>query len=421
MKEESYQLLEYIIEHSLEGTFTALETSNGTQIVLAKEDPHTLTAILCNNGIAKRITKRFTRTTVHKAIYELIDEIEDIISQPIEELKISQRVSFGNCIDERGEEEKSKRRKRERPKPPSIDEYKRIEIPQKHIIPLLHLGEKKYLYLTLELGVIDIMELPSSSPIIVERNQVTPYKIREMRTVYNVLSLFKLDRFNTSNPFSTTSLNGKSLTFFTALYNDVELLGQTSVSMLQRNLKLVKHKVNMFSVSKKGSLHTEEVEILNNKNSLDRNNVKVGLFLGSDGNNIVQIGDINLGELHEKNVFTVNEYIYSSLYILRNEDYSFFDNILMKLLNTYIAKSNYSRLTKDIIERETNVNYSIPIVMRTMENRIELANPILYWYSKEILNSDEICTNCPITEYVNKLNEFLNNYVKLGYFKSVFL
>jgi len=179
--------------------------------------------------------------------------------------------------------------------------------------------------------------------------------------------------------------------------------------------------VNMFSVSKKGSLHTEEVEILNNKNSLDRNNVKVGLFLGSDGNNIVQIGDINLGELHEKNVFTVNEYIYSSLYILRNEDYSFFDNILMKLLNTYIAKSNYSRLTKDIIERETNVNYSIPIVMRTMENRIELANPILYWYSKEILNSDEICTNCPITEYVNKLNEFLNNYVKLGYFKSVFL
>ncbi len=311
MKEESYQLLEYIIEHSLEGTFTALETSNGTQIVLAKEDPHTLTAILCNNGIAKRITKRFTRTTVHKAIYELIDEIEDIISQPIEELKISQRVSFGNCIDERGEEEKSKRRKRERPKPPSIDEYKRIEIPQKHIIPLLHLGEKKYLYLTLELGVIDIMELPSSSPIIVERNQVTPYKIREMRTVYNVLSLFKLDRFNTSNPFSTTSLNGKSLTFFTALYNDVELLGQTSVSMLQRNLKLVKHKVNMFSVSKKGSLHTEEVEILNNKNSLDRNNVKVGLFLGSDGNNIVQIGDINLGELHEKNVFTVNEYIYS--------------------------------------------------------------------------------------------------------------
>jgi len=67
--------------------------------------------------------------------------------------------------------------------------------------------------------------------------------------------------------------------------------------------------------------------------------------LGSDGNNIVQIGDINLGELHEKNVFTVNEYIYSSLYILRNEDYSFFDNILMKLLNTYIAKSNYSRLT----------------------------------------------------------------------------
>jgi hypothetical protein len=73
MKEESYQLLEYIIEHSLEGTFTALETSNGTQIVLVKEDPHTLTAILCINGIAKRITKRFTRTTVPKAIYELID------------------------------------------------------------------------------------------------------------------------------------------------------------------------------------------------------------------------------------------------------------------------------------------------------------------------------------------------------------
>lgn len=93
----------------------------------------------------------------------------------------------------------------------------------------------------------------------------------------------------------------------------------------------------------------------------------------------------------------------------------------MKLLNTYIAKSNYSKLTRDIIERETNINYSIPIVMRTMANRIELANPILYWYSKEILNSDEICINCPIIEYVNKFNEFLNNYVRLGYFRSVFL
>nr|WP_238842155.1 hypothetical protein [Sulfolobus sp. E11-6] len=342
-----------------------------------------------------------------------------MISQPIEELKISQKVSFENCIEER--EEKPRRRKMERPKLPSIDEYKRTKITQKHIIPLLHLGEKKYLSLTLELGVIDIIELPFSSPIIVESNQVTPYKIREIRTIYNVLSLFKLDRFNNSNPFSTTSLNGKSLTFFTALYKDVELLGQTSISILQRDLKLVKHKVSMFSVSKKGSLHTEEVEILNNKNSLNKNDIKVGLFLRNDDGNIVQIGDINLGELHEKNIFTVNEYVYSSLYVMRNDDYSFFDNVLVKLLNTYIAKGNYSRLTKDILERESNVNYSIPIVMGTMENRIELANPILYWYSKEVLNSDEICTNCPISEYVNKFNEFLDNYVKLGYFRSVFL
>ncbi|QGA54717.1 hypothetical protein GFS03_09100 [Sulfolobus sp. E5-1-F] len=419
MKEESYRLLEYVIEHGVEGTFTALETSRGTQIVLVKEDSHTLTAVLCIDGIAKRITKKFTKTTIHKAIYELIDEIENMISQPIEELKISQKVSFENCIEER--EEKPRRRKMERPKLPSIDEYKRTKITQKHIIPLLHLGEKKYLSLTLELGVIDIIELPFSSPIIVESNQVTPYKIREIRTIYNVLSLFKLDRFNNSNPFSTTSLNGKSLTFFTALYKDVELLGQTSISILQRDLKLVKHKVSMFSVSKKGSLHTEEVEILNNKNSLNKNDIKVGLFLRNDDGNIVQIGDINLGELHEKNIFTVNEYVYSSLYVMRNDDYSFFDNVLVKLLNTYIAKGNYSRLTKDILERESNVNYSIPIVMGTMENRIELANPILYWYSKEVLNSDEICTNCPISEYVNKFNEFLDNYVKLGYFRSVFL
>ncbi|AAK40818.1 hypothetical protein SULI_07580 [Saccharolobus solfataricus] len=420
MKEESYRLLEYVVEHGLEGTLTALETNKGIPIVLVKEDPHTLTTILCIDGIARRITKRFTRTTVHKAIYELIDEIESMISQPIEELRISQKVSFENCIEERGEE-KPKRKKRETPRLPSIDEYKRIEIPQKHVIPLLYLGDRKYLSLILELGIIDIIESLSSSPIIIENNQVTPYKIRDMRAVYNVLSLFKLDRFNNSNPFSTISLNRKFLTFFTALYNDVEVLGQTSISMLQRNLKLVKHRVKMFSASKKGNLHTEEVEILNNKNSLERNDIRVGLFLRSNDGNTVQIGDINLGELHEKNVFTVNEYIYSSLYMMEDDDYLFFDNILMKLLNTYIAKSNYSKLTRDIIERETNINYSIPIVMRTMANRIELANPILYWYSKEILNSDEICINCPIIEYVNKFNEFLNNYVRLGYFRSVFL
>nr|WP_238842153.1 hypothetical protein [Sulfolobus sp. E11-6] len=58
MKEESYRLLEYVIEHGVEGTFTALETSRGTQIVLVKEDSHTLTAVLCIDGIAKRITKK---------------------------------------------------------------------------------------------------------------------------------------------------------------------------------------------------------------------------------------------------------------------------------------------------------------------------------------------------------------------------
>jgi hypothetical protein len=107
--------------------------------------------------------------------------------------------------------------------------------------------------------------------------------------------------------------------------------------------------------------------------------------------------------------------------ILGNNDYTFFDNILMKLVNVFIAKSSYSKLTRDIIERETNINYSIPFLMGNMGNKLLFANPILYWYSKEILGNDEICNDCPAIQYSQKFDELLNSYRKLGYFKTIYL
>ncbi|WP_338600729.1 hypothetical protein V6M85_12535 [Sulfolobus tengchongensis] len=426
MKEESYQLLEYIAERGVEGTTTALETDKGVPILLVKENSHTLTAIICINGIAKRITKKYTRTTVHKAIYDLINEIGDILSQNIEELKISQKISFENCIEEKTEVDKKKENKRkiikkEKSKLPSIEEYKKIELPQKHILPLLHLGDKKYLSLLMELGIIDVFELALSSPLVMRDNQTIPYKIKDMRPIYTILSMFKLDTHYLSNPFSTININGENISFFTALYNDLEVLSQFTTELLQKNLKLIKHKVRLFTVNMKGGFRPVEIEILNSKNTIDKNNVRVGLFIKNDKGDIIQIGDLNLGELHEKNLFTINEYIYSSLYIMKIDDYTFFDNIVMKLLNSYIAKSNYSKLTKDIIERETNINYSIPFMISNTGNKVIFAHPILFWYSREVLNTEEICEDCPAIEYANKFDQILNAYLKLGYFRNVFL
>ncbi|MDT7862176.1 MAG: hypothetical protein RRA45_08180, partial [Saccharolobus sp.] len=68
MKEESYQLLEYLVNHVTEGTVTPLVTEKGIPILLIKEKPYILTVILCVNDEAKKITKEYTKTTLHKAL-----------------------------------------------------------------------------------------------------------------------------------------------------------------------------------------------------------------------------------------------------------------------------------------------------------------------------------------------------------------
>ncbi|MEM3515817.1 MAG: hypothetical protein QW281_04130, partial [Saccharolobus sp.] len=153
----------------------------------------------------------------------------------------------------------------------------------------------------------------------------------------------------------------------------------------------------------------------------DKNGIKIGFFVKYGENNIIKFNELNLGELHENNVFTINEYVYSSLMIFDIDDYYFFDNIIMKLVNSYIAKSKYSKLTRDIIEREVNINYSIPFLISNLGNKIKLANPIVYWYSKELLGIDEICNSCPAYQFAEKINNILSTYRKFGYFRDVYL
>lgn len=425
MKEESYQLLEYLVNHVTEGTVTPLVTEKGIPILLIKEKPYILTVILCVNDEAKKITKEYTKTTLHKALYDLISDIENMLSQNIEELKIAQKLSFDNCLPKREvpREQEVKKRGKQKPQLPSLDEYKKnFENEQKHVIPLFQIEDKKYMSLILESGIIDVLELTSTLPQIISKNQISTYKINNIKTIYTYLSIYKLDINNKINPISTVTIDKTNLTFFTALYSDQnENTEQIEINLFNKYIKLNKNKVKLFSINLKGNLHVENVDILRSTSiKPERNGLKVGLFIKRN-NDLMQIGEINLGELHEKNVFTINEYIYGSLMILGNNDYTFFDNILMKLVNVFIAKSSYSKLTRDIIERETNINYSIPFLMGNMGNKLLFANPILYWYSKEILGNDEICNDCPAIQYSQKFDELLNSYRKLGYFKTIYL
>ncbi|MEM0092687.1 MAG: hypothetical protein QXG62_08910 [Saccharolobus sp.] len=417
MKEESYQLVEYLIEKANDGATIPLLTEKGFPILLIKENSHTMVAIVCINHEVKKIVKRFTKTTIHRAIYEIETELEDLTSQTIDELRIAQGISFDDCVPAR--EQKT----RPKPKLPSIEDYKmEFKNIEKHVIPLLSLGEKKYVSLILELGIIDVLELPSAHPSIVSSNGVSQYKVKDTRTIYTMLSTFKLDIIHGNNPLSTVTINNSNLTFFTALYSELDnSIEDKAIEFLGKKITY-KSKVKLFHITSKGNLKIDEKEIYTiNSSKPDKNDIKIGFFAKYGENNIIKFNELNLGELHENNVFTINEYVYSSLMIFDIDDYYFFDNIIMKLVNSYIAKSKYSKLTRDIIEREVNINYSIPFLISNLGNKIKLANPIVYWYSKELLGIDEICNSCPAYQFAEKINNILSTYRKFGYFRDVYL
>ncbi|AOL15927.1 hypothetical protein BFU36_03400 [Sulfolobus sp. A20] len=421
MKEEAYELLKYLAEHTINGSTTALIINNKIPILLEKESNYEISITTCINGEAIKISKKFTKNTIHKAIYELIDDLSELTSQDVEELKIIQKVSFDECLPRRRQESIVQKKKKDII---SMEEYKKLIIgKQIHVYPLLQISSKQYLSLILDLGIVDLLELASPNPMIIQENQQSPYKIKDLRTIYTYISFFKLDQNNKTNPLSTVIINNSKLTIFTMIYSLEDVYKEViELNFLDnKKIKLNKYKVKTISLSSKGYVNVTETDILGAPmKGIRKNDVRIGLFMEYNGN-FIQINDIKIGDLHERGDFTFNEYIYASLYVIGIDSYEFFDNVIMKFVNTFIARNPYlSKLTKDIIEREANINYSIPFVSSSSGNKVSLLDPIAYWYSRDILGNEDYA-NTPISQHSQKLNELLIAYRKNGYFRNIFI
>ena len=398
---KAFELLAYMFEHLEAGSIVGLTTAGNLPLMLSKDTDYEITVYVCNKENVKKIHITFDKPTIHRAVLKILQDISEYLGENIEELNITNEIKFEECLPKRQEKKTTPQRKK-----PAIDlkllmEEMRKLPPQYDLIPLFT-DNGKLIALVLEnLSVI------SFDKVIKTVSRVSNGNISQIdidpTTLLYVLSTLKFD-LQKGNPFSSYD----KYTFFTALYIDMNNIGEGEFL----NRKMYKKQGKFYAVTPKGPIRPIPLEFLD-LNKEVRKGLNVGYFV-HDGERFIKLNSIDLLEYHEKNIFSINAYLFSSFVVTQKDftvDYQAFDKLLSNFVNTVISKGVGARYVKDVFELE-NLIYDIQLVRSLSGNIITIVDPISFWYYKSRGEEVRICDSCEVKDKVNLWNRIIKNFYR---------
>ncbi|MBB5253563.1 hypothetical protein [Sulfurisphaera ohwakuensis] len=399
---KAYDILAYLLEHLEPNSVTALVTNDGIPLMLSKDSEYEISVYICKDENVKKFHKEFDKPTLHRAVIELLEEISSYLGKEIAELNISSSVKFEDCVPKRQEV------KRERPqKKRVIDTRNLIEEMRKlpsayNIIPLFTDNGKLIAIVLENLSLISTDKIVKSISRVSDGN-ISPINVDPITIIY-VLSTLKFD-LQKGNPFSSY----EKYTFFTALYQDLGEIGEEGEF---QNKKMIKKQGKFFSVTSKGILKPIPLEFLDVSRE-KKNTLNVGYFI-HDGEKFVKLNSFDLFEYHEKNIFTINSYLFSSFIVTQKDfkvEYQNFDKLISNFVNSVISKGIGAKYVKDVFELE-RILYDIQYVRAVAGNEISIVDPISLWYYRNKGEDVRLCDSCELKDKVELWNRIIKGFYR---------
>jgi len=398
---KAFDLLAYMFEHLEAGSIAGLITAGNIPLMLSKDSDYEISVYVCKDENVKKFPIVFDKPTIHRAVLELLQNISEYLGENIEELNISNNVKFEECLPKKQEKKPAPPKKKPAVNFKSlIEEMKKLP-PQYELIPLFT-DNGKLISLVLEnLSLIAFDKVVKTISRISDGN-ISPINVDPVTLLY-VLSTLKFD-LQKGNPFSSYD----KYTFFTALYIDMNNIGEGEFL----NRKMYKKQGKFYTVTPKGSLKPFPLEFLD-LNKEPKKGLNIGYFI-HDGEKFIKLNSIDLIEYHEKNLFSINAYLFSSFTVAQKDfvvDYQDFDRVLSNFVNSVISKGVGAKYVKDIFELE-NLIYDIQLVRSVSGNSISIVDPISFWYYKSRGEEVKPCDSCEVKDKVNLWNRIIKNFYR---------
>lgn len=418
MVQDPFALLSYLVEHANESSMVPLKTSKEIMI-LVKDSKYSFSIYLLEGENVARIKKDFLPTTLHKVIYEVIDDLKDRLSSDLSDLEIARELDTAKMMEilnprrrERKEERRESNKQRERRPSSSLEKLKVND--NVHIFPLLKVGGS-FFSIVLETISGGIFNIPEPRPFLIKKEGREPYTVRNLKSVYLLLSQAKIDTFREGDPVTDVEIEGGKLTFFSALFlNETERdEGMKEFTFMGRKAKGVEREYLFFRLSRSGSVRAYTRKVISVAPDL---NVGIGFFFW-DGKTLVRTGGIDLIKSHQDNTFTLNEYILATSLIV-SSSLSTYSKVMTGVMNMGISKKIPSHLVKDIMEIDTNPMSISPLVESVSKDEISYYDPVEYWYSVDVLGREEPCHCEEVSNYVNLRRTAMSDLLASGWFKD---
>jgi len=395
---KAFDLLAYMFEHLEAGSVVGLITTGNTPLMLTKDSEYEVSVYICKDENVKKFYVVFDKPSLHRAVLELLQDISEYLGESIEELNISNNVKFEDCI--------LKKQERKTPQKKKVSVESLIEemrkLPRQYELIPLFTDNGKLISLVLEnLSLIPFDKVVKTISKVSDGN-VSPINIDPTTLLY-VLSTLKFD-LKKGNPFSTY----EKYTFFTAIYMDMAVIGEEEFL----NKKMYRKQGKFYTVNPKGSIKPIPLEFLDLSKDV-RKGLNVGYFV-HDGEKFIKLNSIDLLEYHEKNVFSINAYLFSSFIVTQKDftvDYHRFDKLLSNFVNSVISKGVGARYVKDVFELE-NLIYDIQLVRSVSGNIISIVDPISFWYYKSKGEEVKVCDSCEVKDKVDLWNKIIKNFYR---------
>ncbi|BFH72350.1 hypothetical protein SJAV_02940 [Sulfurisphaera javensis] len=400
---KAYDLLAYLLEHLEPNSVTALVTTEGIPLMLSKDSEYDVTIYVCKDENVKKFHKVYDKPTIHRAVIELLEELSNYIGKDIEELNITNTVKFEDCVPSRQplpRKEHKPQRKNVIDTKSLIEEMKKLPA-EYNIVPLFTENGKLIAFVPENLSLILTDKIVKTVSKVSDGN-LSQVKIDPVTLIY-VISTLKFD-LQKGTPFSQLD----KYSFFSALYQDMGDIGEGEF----HGRKMIKKQGKFFSVTTRGNLRPIPLEYLDISKE-KKNTLQVGYFV-HDGEKFIKLNSFDLLDYHEKNIFTINAYLFSSFIVSQKDftiDYQNFDKLLSNFVNSILSKGIGAKYVKDVFELET-ILYDIQLVRAVSGNSISIIDPISFWYYKNKGEEAKVCDSCELKDKVDLWNRIIKNFYR---------
>ncbi|MCY0850694.1 MAG: hypothetical protein OWQ55_08115 [Sulfuracidifex metallicus] len=419
MVQDPFTLLSYLVEHANEGSIIPLKVS-GNVLFLIKDGRFTFSIYILEGEDIARIRKDFLPTNLHKVIYEVIDDLKERLSSDLSDLQIAKEIDATKFLEtmhprreERREERRISRKPRERKEAPVTNPLDSLRIRNNvHLYPLLKLGTS-FFSIVLETTLGEMFNLPNASPFMIKDGNTIPYQIKNLKSIYVVLSQAKMDTFRERNPIAEVQVENNRITFFSAMFLDEGKGEGKDFTFIGRKAKGVEKDYMFFRLSNKGSVRTISRKVISVSQDV---NLGVGFFFW-DGQTIVRTGGLDLLKSHEQGIMTLNEYILLNSLLVSNS-LSLYSKVMTSIMNMGVSKRIPSHLVKDIMDIDSNPMSISPLVENVIQDEVRFYDPVEYWYSTEILGESDPIHCKEISHYIELRKSVIGELKNRGWFKD---